>query len=57
MSIRFGQAMIGDHLRLSRNKAFAITMSLRMTTVRASFPGFPARMSKGTLVKQRWLQR
>ncbi len=45
MSIRFGQALIGDHLRLPRNKAFAITFSLRITTVRASFPGFPARLS------------
>ena len=40
-SIRIGQAGYSFHFRPSRNNAFAMTMSLRMTAVMASFLDFP----------------
>jgi hypothetical protein len=42
---RFDQASFGVQLRLAFRRAFARTMSLRMTAVRATFAGFPAFMS------------
>jgi len=40
-SIRIGQVGYSSHFRPSRSNAFAITMSLRMTAVMASFLHFP----------------
>ena len=41
LSIRIGQALISFHFRLSRSIAFAMTTSLRITAVIASFLHFP----------------
>ena len=41
LSIRIGQAIVSVHFRPSRSNAFAMTMSLRMTAVKASFLHFP----------------
>ena len=41
-SIRFDQASFGVQLRLAFRRAFARTMSVRMTAVRPTFAGFPA---------------
>jgi len=41
MSIRIDQAGYSFHFRRSRSNAFAMTMSLRMTAVMASFLHFP----------------
>jgi len=45
LSIRVDQGRVSDHSRPSRRRAFAMTTSLRMTAVRATFAGFPARTS------------
>ncbi len=45
MSIRIGQVRVSVHFRPSRNKAFAMTTSLRMTAVIASFLHFPLAIS------------
>ena len=45
LSIRVDQGRASDHFRSSRSRAFAMTTSLRMTAVMASFAGFPARIS------------
>ena len=44
-SIRLGQVGMGCHSRSAPTSVFAISMSLRMRTVRASFPGLPAERS------------
>ena len=44
-SIRIGQAGFGDHFRRCLSKTFPRTMSLRMTTVMASFLHFPSEIS------------
>ncbi len=44
-SIRLGQVGMGCHSRSAPTSVFAISMSLRMRTVRASFPGLPAARS------------
>ena len=44
-SIRLGQAGMDCHSRSAPTSVFAISMSLRMRTVRASFPGLPAARS------------
>ena len=44
-SIRPGQVGMGCHSRSAPTSVFAISMSLRMRTVRASFPGLPAARS------------
>ena len=40
-SIRLDQAVFGAHIRSALTSAFAISMSLRMTTTMATFAGFP----------------
>ncbi len=45
LSIRIGQARVSVHFRPSRSKAFAMTTSLRMTAVIASFLHFPLAIS------------
>ncbi len=41
VSIRLDQAVFGVHIRSALTSAFAISMSLRMTTTMATFAGFP----------------
>ena len=41
VSIRLDQAVFGVHVRSALTSAFAISMSLRMTTTMATFAGFP----------------
>lgn len=42
VSIRLDQAFFGVHMRSALTRAFAISMSLRMTATMATFAGFPA---------------
>ena len=57
MSIRGGQGRIADHVRPSRRRAFAMTISFRMMAVRASFAGLPAVMSWSYLRRRSGLNR
>jgi hypothetical protein len=57
MSIRIGQAGFSFHFRPSRSNAFAMTMSLRMTAVMASFLHFPVDINCSYLTFRSGLNR
>ena len=56
-SIRLDQAVFGAHIRSALTSAFAISMSLRMTTTMATFAGFPTVRSASYLALRSGLNR